>query len=215
MGCSNSKVKTYSEIAKDPLQVKGLDLNNTKDSSQVKSIDLPLVEPYKIKMIELIKNSTKDERKKWIKEANYNLFNINSDQVFIDLLTDSGTGAMSDQQWGAMMTGDESYDGSKSYYHMKETINEIFGLEYVLPTHQGRGAENVLFSVLVNKGDIIPGNSHFDTTKTHIGLRGGTTIDLTIDQQNDKNNPNYYFKGNIDTNKLEIFLKKTKKKYMS
>ena len=122
-------------------------------------MDLPFAESYKIKMVETIRKSTRPEREKWIKEAGYNLFQLSSDKVFIDLLTDSGTGAMSDKQWSEMMLGDESYAGASSYYKMKEAIREVLGFEYFLPTHQGRAAENVLFSVLIKEGDIIPGNS--------------------------------------------------------
>jgi tryptophanase len=111
-------------------------------------MDLPFAEPYKIKMVEPLHKSTKNERLKWIKNARYNLFNLKSEQVFIDLLTDSGTGAMSDKQWSALMQGDESYAGSSSYEKLKNAIREITGFEYFLPTHQGRAAENVLFSAL-------------------------------------------------------------------
>ena len=131
-------------------------------------MELPYAEPYKIKMVEQIKRSTKEQRLKWIKEADYNLFNLESEKVFVDLLTDSGTGAMSDQQWGEMMIGDESYAGSSSFLKLKDVVKEITGFEYFLPTHQGRAAENVLFSALIKEGDIVPGNSHFDTTKGHI-----------------------------------------------
>ena len=126
-------------------------------------MNLPFAEPFKIKMVENIYRSTPQERKRWIRDASYNLFNLRSEQVFIDLLTDSGTGAMSDRQWSAIMTGDESYAGSSSYYNLKDAIWDITGFQYFLPTHQGRAAENVLFSVLVKEGDIVPGNSHFDT----------------------------------------------------
>ncbi len=171
---------------------------------------LPYAESYKIKMVETIKKSTREERKKWIKEARYNLFNLRSDQVFIDLLTDSGTGAMSDKQWSEIMLGDESYAGASSYYKMKEAIKEICGFNYFLPTHQGRAAENVLFSVLVKEGDIVPGNSHFDTTKGHIEFRKATAVDCTIDEAfNTKNE--CQFKGNIDLNKLEEVLKNNPK----
>ena len=168
---------------------------------------LPYAESYKIKMVETIKKSTREERERWIKEARYNLFNLRSDQVFIDLLTDSGTGAMSDKQWSEIMLGDESYAGASSYYKMKEAIKEICGFDYFLPTHQGRAAENVLFSVLVKEGDLVPGNSHFDTTKGHIELRKATAVDCTIDEAFDTTN--YHpFKGNININKLEDVLKK-------
>ena len=125
-------------------------------------MDLPFGEPYKIKMVEVIRKSTRQEREQWLKEARYNLFQLRSDQVVIDLLTDSGTGAMSDKQWAEIMTGDESYAGATSYFKLKDAIGEITGFEYFLPTHQGRAAENVLFSVLVREGDIIPGTSHFE-----------------------------------------------------
>ena len=131
-------------------------------------MELPFSESYKIKMVETLHKSTRTERETWIKEARYNLFNLKSEQVFIDLLTDSGTGAMSDKQWAAMMTGDESYAGARSYFEMKDAIRQILGFEFFLPTHQGRAAENVLYSTILSEGDIVPGNSHFDTTKGHI-----------------------------------------------
>ena len=165
-------------------------------------MDLPYAEPYKIKVIEQIKRSTKEQRLKWIKEANYNLFNLASDNVFIDLLTDSGTGSMSDKQWAEIMIGDESYAGSRSFKKLKDTVKRITGFEYFLPVHQGRAAENVLFSTLVKEGDIIPGNSHFDTTKGHIEFRKATAIDCTIDEAFDTSiiHP---FKGNVAINKLQ------------
>ncbi len=165
-------------------------------------MELPFAESYKIKMVEPIYRSTCEQREQWIKQANYNLFNLRSDQVYIDLLTDSGTGAMSQNQWAALMTGDESYAGSASYYNLKNAIKEIFGFEYFLPTHQGRAAENVLFSVLVKEGDVVPGNSHFDTTKGHIEFRKATAVDCTIDEAFDTESL-HPFKGNIDLAKLE------------
>jgi tryptophanase len=169
-------------------------------------MELPLTEPFKIKMVENLYRSTREQRLDWIREAGFNLFNLRSEQVFIDLLTDSGTGAMSDQQWSAMMIGDESYAGASSYYKMKEAIEDITGFSYFLPTHQGRAAENVLFSVLVKDGDLVPGNSHFDTTRGHIEFRKATAVDCTADIASDtaKWHP---FKGNVDTNKLESVLK--------
>lgn len=169
-------------------------------------MELPFAENYKIKMVETIKRSTRQEREQWIKEAKYNLFNLKSNQVFIDLLTDSGTGAMSDKQWSELMLGDESYAGASSYYKMKNAIKKILGFEYFLPTHQGRAAENVLFSTLVKQGDIVPGNSHFDTTKGHIEFRKATAIDCTIDEAFDTENT-HPFKGNVDLNKLEKVIK--------
>lgn len=168
-------------------------------------MELPFAESYKIKMVESIKKSTKEDRINWIKKAHYNLFNLKSEQVFIDLLTDSGTGAMSDKQWSAMMLGDESYAGASSYYKLKNTIKEILGFEYFLPTHQGRAAENVLFSALVKDGDLVPGNTHFDTTKGHIEFRKATAVDCTIDEAFDTSFE-YPFKGNIDIAKLEKVL---------
>jgi len=169
-------------------------------------MQLPYAEPFKIKMVETIKRSTREEREEWIKTAKYNLFNIKSEQVFVDLLTDSGTGAMSDKQWSEIMLGDESYAGASSYYKMKNAIKEILGFDYFLPTHQGRAAENVLFSVLVKEGDIVPGNSHFDTTKGHIEFRKATTCDCTIDEAFDTT-IQHDFKGNINLGKLEQVLR--------
>jgi tryptophanase len=171
-------------------------------------MELPLTEPFKTKMVENIYKSKKTEREKWIKEASFNLFNLRSEQVIIDLLTDSGTGAMSDKQWSAMMLGDESYAGASSFYKLKDAIKDITGFNYFLPAHQGRAAENVLFSVLVKEGDIVPGNSHFDTTKGHIEFRKAQAIDCTIDAASDITSF-HPFKGNVDLVKLEKVLKST------
>jgi tryptophanase len=165
-------------------------------------MELPFAESYKIKMVEPIKRSTPEERHAWIRNAGYNVFNLSSDQVYIDLLTDSGTGAMSDRQWSAMMQGDESYAGSCSYYRLREVIREITGFPWFLPVHQGRAAENVLFSALVKEGDIVPGNTHFDTTKGHIEFRKAEAVDCTIDQSFDTSS-DHPFKGNVDLAKLE------------
>ena len=165
-------------------------------------MELPFAESWRIKMVEPIKKSTREEREQWMKEADYNLFQLRSEQVYIDCLTDSGTGAMSDRQWAAVMMGDESYAGSTSFFHLKETINKITGFEYVIPTHQGRAAENVLFSHLVKAGSIVPGNSHFDTTKGHIESRKATALDCTIDEAKDTQ-LEIPFKGNVDPKKLE------------
>lgn len=167
---------------------------------------LPYAEPFRIKMVEKIKTTTAQEREIAIKKSGYNLFNLKAEEVFIDMLTDSGTGAMSDTQWAAMMTGDESYAGSTSYYHLKESIEKILGFPYFLPTHQGRAAENTLFSTLIKEGDFVPGNSHFDTTKGHIEYRKAFAIDCTIDDA--KNTQlEIPFKGNVDCKKLEDFFK--------
>ncbi|GAD05342.1 tryptophanase [Porphyromonas crevioricanis] len=169
---------------------------------------LPFSESYRIKMVEHIRRSTREEREEWIKDAHYNLFQLKSEQVFIDLLTDSGTGAMSDRQWSAMMLGDESYAGASSYYNMKSAIKDILGFDYFLPTHQGRAAENVLFSTILKEGDVVPGNSHFDTTKGHIEFRRCAAPDCTIDEAADTQ-LEIPFKGNMDPAKLEKILKET------
>jgi len=169
-------------------------------------MELPLTEPFKTKMVENIYRSTGSEREMWIKEASLNLFNLRSEQVIIDLLTDSGTGAMSDKQWSAMMLGDESYAGASSFYKLKDAIKDLTGFNYFLPAHQGRAAENVLFSVLVKEGDIVPGNSHFDTTKGHIEFRKAQAVDCTIDEAGDTTS-GHLFKGNVDLEKLEQVLK--------
>ena len=168
-------------------------------------MELPFAESWKIKMVEPLRKSTREEREQWLKEAHYNLFGLKSDQVYIDCLTDSGTGAMSDRQWAAMMMGDESYAGSSSFFRLKDTITRLTGFEYVIPTHQGRGAENVLFSHLVKAGDIVPGNSHFDTTKGHIESRKAFAVDCTIDEAKDTQ-LEHPFKGNVDPAKLEKVL---------
>ena len=168
-------------------------------------MELPFAESWKIKMVEPLRISTRAEREQWIKEAHYNLFNLKSDQVYIDCLTDSGTGAMSDRQWAAMMMGDESYAGSASFFQLKDTITRITGFEYVIPTHQGRAAENVLFSHLVTPGAIVPGNSHFDTTKGHIESRKAFAVDCTVDEAKDTQ-LEVPFKGNVDPAKLEKVL---------
>ena len=168
-------------------------------------MELPFAESWKIKMVEPIRKSTRSEREQWLKAANYNVFQLNAEEVYIDLLTDSGTGAMSDRQWAGVMMGDESYAGATSFRNLQKAIEKITGFKYVVPTHQGRAAENVLFSVLVKAGDYIPGNSHFDTTKGHIESRKAFAVDLTVDDAKDtqKEVP---FKGNVDVDKLEKFL---------
>ncbi|TSA28644.1 MAG: tryptophanase [Bacteroidetes bacterium] len=169
-------------------------------------MELPFAESYKFKVVEVIRRSTREEREQWIRTARYNLFQLRSEQIFIDLLTDSGTGAMSDKQWAGIMTGDESYAGSTSYYKLKDSISDITGFPYFLPTHQGRAAENVLFSALIKEGHIVPGNSHFDTTKGHIEFRQASAVDCTIDEAFDTTLV-HPFKGNVDLRKLEDVLK--------
>lgn len=159
-------------------------------------------EPFRIKMVEPIRLIDRDQREKALADAGLNIFNLNSEDVFIDLLTDSGTGAMSETQWAGIMTGDESYAGSPSFHHLRQSVEDVMGLPYVLPTHQGRAAENVLHSALIKQGDVIPGNSHFDTTKAHIEFRKAKAVDCTIDEcfNPETDHP---FKGNVDLDKLK------------
>ncbi|MGM0437757.1 MAG: tryptophanase [Bacillota bacterium] len=163
-------------------------------------------EPFKIKMVERIKQIPREERKKALKRADYNLFALKSEEVYIDLLTDSGTNAMSDNQWAGLMKGDESYAGSKNFYNLQNTVKEIFDYNYVIPTHQGRGAEQVAFPTLIEKGQYVLSNMHFDTTKGHVEIAGGKAKNLVIDEayNTTKSHP---FKGNFDLEKLENFIK--------
>lgn len=164
-------------------------------------------EPYKMKMVELLKMTTKAQRQKAMKEAGYNTFLLRSEDVYIDLLTDSGTNSMSDRQWAAFMTGDEAYAGSKSYYNMEKAIQKYYGYKYIIPTHQGRGAENILSQILIKKGDIVPGNMYFTTTRLHQELAGGKFEDIIIDEAHDSRSE-FPFKGNVDLNKLDRLVKK-------
>ncbi|MBP9068074.1 MAG: tyrosine phenol-lyase [Bacteroidia bacterium] len=164
-------------------------------------------EPYKMKMVELLKMTTKQQRIKAIKEAGYNTFLLRSEDVYIDLLTDSGTNSMSDRQWGAFMTGDEAYAGSKSYYKLEKAIQTYYGYKYIIPTHQGRAAENILSKILIKKGDIIPGNMYFTTTRLHQELAGGIFADIIIDEAHEPFNE-HPFKGNVDIAKLDKLVKK-------
>jgi len=169
-------------------------------------MQLPPIPPYKTKVVEPIYFRTKEERAKKIKEVYYNLFNLHSDWVIVDLMTDSGTGAMSEHQWAEVMLGDESYAGSESYFKLKRAIKDIMDFDFIAPTHQGRAAENILFSAVVKEGDVIPGNAHFDTTKGHIEFRKAQAIDCTIAAAYDTQQ--YHpFKGNIDLEKLEEIIK--------
>ena len=158
-------------------------------------------EPYKIKMVELLKMTTKAYRKKAMAMAGYNTFLLRSEDVYIDLLTDSGTSAMSDRQWAGMMLGDEAYAGSRNFYHLEEVARTVYGYKYVVPTHQGRGAENIISKVMIKKGDIIPGNMYFTTTRLHQELAGGRFEDVVIDEAHDAES-HFPFKGNIDLIKL-------------
>jgi tryptophanase len=163
-------------------------------------------EPYRIKMVEPIRKISKQARIQALQEAGYNPFALKAEDVYIDLLTDSGTGSMSDHQWSAMLLGDESYAGSKSFYKVKKTIKDIFNYDYVIPTHQGRGAEQVLFPHLIHhKGQYILGNMHFDTTMAWIELNGGVPVNLVIEAAFDTQTQ-HPFKGNFDLDKLEKFI---------
>ena len=173
----------------------------------MKNLKRSWAEPYKIKMVELLKMTTPAQRKKALKEAGYNTFLLRSDDVYIDLLTDSGTSAMSDRQWAGMMMGDEAYAGSRNFYHLEEVAREVYGYKYLIPTHQGRGAENILSKILIKKGDIIPGNMYFTTTRLHQELAGGKFEDIIIDEAHDPENE-FPFKGNVDLDKLDKLVKK-------
>lgn len=159
-------------------------------------------EPYKIKVVEPIVMTTSKEREQYIKDAGYNTFLLQSKQTYIDLLTDSGTTAMSDNQWAGMMLGDEAYSGSINFYHLQDTVIEYYGYKHVIPTHQGRGAENLLSSLLIKDGDYVPGNMYFTTTRAHQERNGATFIDIIIDEAHDSQK-DIPFKGNIDLSKLE------------
>lgn len=164
-------------------------------------------EPYKIKMVEPVRITTREEREAALEEAGYNTFLLKSDDVYIDLLTDSGTSAMSDRQWAGMMMGDEAYAGSRNFYNLEEAVRKYYGYKHLVPTHQGRAAEHMISQILISEGDIIPGNMYFTTTKLHQELAGGTFVDIIIDQAHDPADL-HPFKGNVDLNKLEELIKK-------
>jgi len=170
----------------------------TKHTSQRPS----WAEPYKIKSVELIRMTTREEREQAIREAGYNTFLVRSRDVYIDLLTDSGTSAMSDRQWAGLMMGDESYSGSENFYHLQDAVREYYGYKYLVPTHQGRGAENLLSQILIKDGDYIPGNMYFTTTRLHQELAGGNFVDVIIDEAHDSAS-RHPFKGNVSLEKLD------------
>lgn len=164
-------------------------------------------EPFKIKVVEPLKMTTPEERRKALIEAGYNTFLLKSADVYIDLLTDSGTNAMSDYQWAGMMLGDEAYAGSKNFYNLEENVQKYYGYKHLVPTHQGRGAEHLISKILIKPGDSIPGNMYFTTTRLHQELAGGTFVDVIIDEAHDPEHL-HPFKGNIDLGKLENLIKR-------
>jgi len=164
-------------------------------------------EPWKVKVVEPIRMTTRAERDRAIAAAGYNTFLLRSEDVYIDLLTDSGTSAMSDWQWAGMMMGDEAYAGSRNFYHLEETVQKHYGYRYIIPTHQGRGAENLISKILVKPGDFVPGNMYFTTTRLHQELAGGTFVDVVIREAHDPANL-HPFKGNVDLEALEALIRR-------
>ena len=162
-------------------------------------------EPYKIKSVELLRMTTREEREAAIREAGYNTFLTRSRDVYIDLLTDSGTSAMSDRQWAGLMLGDEAYSGSENFYHLEEVVRDYYGYKYLVPTHQGRGAENLMSQILIREGDYIPGNMYFTTTRLHQELAGGQFVDVIIDEAHEPD-CEHPFKGNVDIGKLDALV---------
>ena len=158
-------------------------------------------EPWKIKMVEPLRMIDRDERERALIDAGYNTFLLRSDDVYLDLLTDSGTNAMSDRQWAGMMLGDEAYAGSRNFYHLEEAVRRRYGFHHVLPTHQGRGAEHLISQVAIKPGQYVPGNMYFTTTRLHQELAGGQFVDVIIDEAHDAANL-HPFKGNMDLDKL-------------
>lgn len=162
-------------------------------------------EPYKIKMVEPLFMTTREQREEALREAGYNTFLLKSQHVYIDLLTDSGTSAMSDRQWAGMMMGDEAYAGSRNFYNLEAAIQRYYGYKHIIPTHQGRGAENLISRILIKPGDIVPGNMYFTTTKLHQEMAGGTFADIIVDEAHDANST-FPFKGNVDLKKLQALI---------
>ncbi|HYN20178.1 MAG TPA: tryptophanase, partial [Thermoanaerobaculia bacterium] len=170
----------------------------------------PLPEPWRVKVVERVKLLSREEREKVLVEGGFSMFSIPSEAVYIDLFTDSGTSAMSDWQWGGLMQGDEAYAGARNFFHLKESVEEVFGFPYFLPTHQGRAAESLFFSHLLRnpEGKVIPSNTHFDTTRANIEVNGGKCVDLVVDEARDPDSE-LPFKGNMDLAKLRRFFEET------
>ncbi|MFX1558379.1 MAG: tryptophanase, partial [Promethearchaeota archaeon] len=163
------------------------------------------VEPFKIKVIEHVGMPDQKRRKEAIREAGFNTFLLKSEDVFIDLLTDSGTSAMSDNQWAGMMIGDEAYAGARNFYNLEKAVQDVLGYKYMVPTHQGRGAEHLMYSYLVKPGQLVPRNMYFTTSKVHVELPGGKMVDTIIDEAHDPENE-HPFKGNMDFKKLQNYI---------
>ena len=168
---------------------------------------IPFMEPFRIKVVEKVKMTTREERQAALAKAQLNLFNVPGEDVYIDLLTDSGTNAMSDEQWAGIMRGDEAYAGAKSYFRFEKAVQEILGFEFVLPTHQGRAAEGLLFTTLVKSGQSVPNNRHFDTTQANLLVMGANPVDLTVVESEDSQ-IELPFKGNMDLAQLKAFIEK-------
>ena len=165
----------------------------------------PVIEPFRIKVVEPLKMTTREEREEILARAHWNLFRIRAEDILIDLLTDSGTGAMSAEQWAGIMRGDESYAGARSWYRFKDRVRELTGFAHIIPTHQGRAAERILFSCLGVRGRVVVSNTHFDTTRANVEYLGGTAVDIPIAEDLEPSVP-HPFKGNIDLDALDRLL---------
>src|SRR6478672_9409622 len=168
-------------------------------------------EPFRIKVVEPLRRVTREERERLIRAAGLNIFSVPADSIYVDLLTDSGTSAMSDHQWAGLMMGDESYAGSKNFFHFRDAVREIFGYPHVIPTHQGRVAENLLFSTILKSGDVVPNNTHFDTTRANVEVNGGTAVDFVIPEGKEPRT-RHPFKGNMDLDRLARCLEENRGK---
>src|SRR5438477_3678923 len=164
-----------------------------------------IIEPFRIKSVEPIRMTTPEQRERILREAGFNVFLIRAEDVIIDLLTDSGTGAMSSQQWAGIMQGDESYAGSPSFFHFEKTLQEITGFKHILPTHQGRASERILFELIGGAGKVVPNNAHFDTTRANVEHSGARAVDLVIPEAFQPRN-RHPFKGNLDVGRLDALI---------